>query len=95
MSIKKLVAQLEKHINAKFSEYKAKFYSNRSKLFIHVGLDKSLFGYEHFRKLLTKIDCFLNKHLRNKFNCVFPTKWIHSSKWKHVYIVSRRNIYSN
>ena len=31
MSIKKLVRQLEKHINVKFPEYHAKFYSNRRK----------------------------------------------------------------
>ena len=29
MSIKKLVVQLEKHINVKFPEYEAKFYSNQ------------------------------------------------------------------
>ena len=28
MSIRKLVPQLEKHINAKFPEYQTKFYSN-------------------------------------------------------------------
>ena len=52
MSIKKLVVQLEKHIQAKFPEYQAKFYSNRRNLYLHMGLDKSLFGYENFKKLL-------------------------------------------
>ena len=31
MSVKKLVIQLEKHINLKFPEYHAKFYLNRGK----------------------------------------------------------------
>ena len=90
MSIKKLVVQLEKHINVKFPEYEAKFYSNQRNLFIHMGLDKSLFGYEHFRKLLTEINCFLNEHLPNKFSCFFPPKLLHSTKWKHDYILSRK-----
>ena len=67
MSIKKLVVQLEKHIHAKFSEYEAEFYSNRKKFYIHMGLDKSLFGFENYKKLLEEIDCFLNEHLSNKF----------------------------
>ena len=41
MSIKKLIIQLEKHINTKFPEYQAKFYSNRRNNYIHMGLDKS------------------------------------------------------
>ena len=28
-----------------------------------MGLDKSLFGYANFRKLLDEVDCFLNEHL--------------------------------
>ena len=49
MSIKKLIIQLEKHINAKFPEYQAKFYFNRRNNYIHMGLDKSLFGYANFK----------------------------------------------
>ena len=47
MSIKKLVKQLEKHIDVKFPEYAAKFYSNHRNMYIHMGLDKSLFSYEN------------------------------------------------
>ena len=54
--------QLEKHINVKFPEYQAKFYSNRQNLYIHMGLDQSLFSFENFRKPLQEIDCFLNEH---------------------------------
>ena len=41
--MKKMVVQLEKHINVKFTEYQAKFYYNRRNFYIHMGLDKSLF----------------------------------------------------
>ena len=91
MSIKKLVRQLEKHTNVKFVEYHAKFYSNRRNFYIHMGLDNSLFGYDNFKKMLEEINCFLNEHLPNKFISVFPPKLINSSKWKHDYIVSKKN----
>ena len=90
MSIKKLVTQLEKHIHVKFPEYNAKFYSNRRNSYIHMGLDSSLFGYANFKKLLDEVDCFLNEHLPNRFISVFLPKLIHSTKWKHDYIVNKK-----
>ena len=90
MSIKKLVMQLEKHITVKFPEYDANFYSNRRNLYIHMGLDKSLFSFENYQKLLNEIDCFLNEHLEKKFIPIFPPKLIYSTKWKREYIVSRK-----
>ena len=51
MPIKKLVIQLEKHINAKFPEYQAKFYLIEEILYTY-GMDNSLFGYGNFKKLL-------------------------------------------
>ena len=61
ISVKKLVIQLEKHINARFPEYQPKFYSNRRNFFIHIGLDNSIFGYKNFTKVLEEVDCFLNE----------------------------------
>ena len=94
MSIKKLVIQLEKWIHVKFPEYNPKFYSNRRNNYIHIGLDSSLFGYANFKKLLDEVDCFLNENLRDKFISVSPPKLIHSTKWKHDYIVKlkKRNL---
>ena len=89
MSVKKLVIQLEKHINAKFCEYQVKFYSNRRNFFIYMGLDNSIFAYKNFTKVLEEVDCFLNEHLPNKFNSNF-SKLIHSSKWKFDYIVATK-----
>ena len=71
MSIKKLVMQLEKHITVKFPEYDAKFYSNRRNFYIHMGLDKSLFSFQNYQKLLNEIDCFLNEHLRKNLLLFF------------------------
>ena len=87
--------QLEKHINVKFPEYQAKFYSNRQNLYIHMGLDQSLFSFENFRKPLQEIDCFLNEHLENKLTSVYPPKFINSTKWKHGCIISKKMAESN
>ena len=89
MSVKKLVIQSEKYINANLPEYQAKLYSNRRNFFIHMGLDNSIFGYKNFTKVLEEVDCFLNEHLPNKFNSNFP-KLIHSTKWKFDYIVATK-----
>ena len=77
---KKIIIQLEKHINAKFPEYQAKFYSNQRNNYIHMGLDKSLFGYANFKKLLDEVDCFLNEDLLYKYISIFPPMLIHSTK---------------
>ena len=53
-------------------------------------LDKSLFGYENFKNFLEEVDCFLNEPLWNKFVCAFPPKLIHSTKWKHDYIIYKK-----
>ena len=91
MSIKKLVKQLEKHINDKFPEYEAKFSLNRRNKYIHMELDKSLFSFENYKQVLQEVESFLNEHLKNKFICLFPPKLIHSAKWKHDYIIGRKN----
>ena len=71
---KKLIIQLEKHINGKFPEYQAKFYSDRRTNDIHMGLDKSLFGYANFKKLLDDVDYFLSEYFPHKFISIFPPK---------------------
>ena len=71
MSVKKLVIQLEKHINQKFPEYNAKFYSDRRNFYIHMGLDNSIFGYEDFKQLLQEICLLTNSYLKNLFLILF------------------------
>ena len=59
MSIKKLVVQLEKHINNKFPEFKAKFYSNCRNFYIHMGLiDESLFSFVNIESFYKKLTIF-------------------------------------
>ena len=55
-----------------------------------MGLDKSLFSFENYQKLLNEVDCFLNEHLEKKFIPIFPPKLIYFTKWKHDYIVCKK-----
>ena len=89
MSVKKLVIQLEKHINLKFPKCHAKFYLSRRNFYIHMGLGNSLFSYTNFKKLLEEVDLFLKEHLPNKFISNFP-KFMHSTKWKFDYILGTK-----
>ena len=83
------MVQLEKHINNKFPEFKAKFYSIRRNFDIRMGLDESLFGFCEYRKLLQEINNFLSEHLPGKFTSIFPPRLINSTKWKFDYLISK------
>ena len=43
-------------------------------MYIHMGLDKSLFSFENYKQVLQEVESFLNEHLKNKFICLFPPK---------------------
>ena len=90
MSIKKVVTQLEKHMGLTFPEYGSKFYSNRRNYYIHLGIDKSLFSFENYKKSLEEVNSFLSEHLHNQFIFVFSPKLVISTKWKHDYIIYRK-----
>ena len=90
-SIKKMVIQLEKHINNKFPEFKAKFYSNRRNFYIHMGLDESLFSFCEHWKLLQDIDNFLSENLPGKFISIFLPRLINPTKWELDYLISKKN----
>ena len=90
MSIKKVVTQLEKHMSLKFPDYGLKFDSNIRNYYIHLVLDKSFFSFENYKKFLEEVNSFLREHLHSQFICVFPTKLVISTKWKHDYIIYRK-----
>ena len=71
--------QLEKHIYNKFPEFNAKFYSNRRKFYVHMGLDNSLYGYSNFKQLLEETDLLIDECLPEKCHSEF-SKLIHSTK---------------
>ena len=92
MSIKKVAAQLDKHMSSKFSEHNSKFYANRRDFYIHLGLDLSLFSFENYKQFLQEVNSFLTEHLHTQFSNVFPPKLVISTKWNHDYIVYKKEI---
>ena len=74
-----------------FQNIKLNFILIQGIFILHMGLNNSLFGYENFKKLLEEVENFLNEHLPNKFISIFPPKLIYSTKWKHDYIISKKN----
>ena len=88
---KKLMIQLEKHIQNRFPEYEAKFHTNRRNFYIHMCTDKSLFCFENYKLLLQEIDNFLTEHMKHKFTSVNPPKLIFCTRLKHDYIIYKKN----
>ena len=79
MSIKKVVAQLEKHMSLKYPEYNSKFYANGRNFYIHLDLDKSLFSFENYKQFWQEVNSFLTEHLHTQFISVFPPKLVIST----------------
>ena len=87
MTIKKIISQLENLMQEKFPHFNGRFYSNRQNNYIHLGLDKSLFSFEDYKRYLAEIDKFLTENLRTEFKLFNPPKLVISTKWKHDYII--------
>ena len=92
MNVKTIVKKLEKHIEKKHPNYKAKFFSNRRNNYIHLGLDKSLFSFENYNVFLRDVDCYLTANLNTNFELVEPPKLVLSLRWKHDYIIRSRTV---
>ena len=71
----------------KFPHFNGRCYSNRRNNYIHLGLDKSLFSFEDYKRYLTEIDRFFTENLQTKFKLINPPKLVISTKWKHDYII--------
>ena len=91
MTIEKTISQLENLMQEQFSHFNGRFYSNRQNNYIHLGLDKSLFSFEDYKRYLAEIDKFLTGNLRTEFKLINPPKLVISMEWKHDYIIRSRH----
>ena len=94
MSIKKCIFTLENDFKKKFPELNAAFYSSRRNMCVHMGLDKAIFAYSNFDKIINELNNFFDEHLAEKFKTNYP-QLIHSSKWKFDYIIARKKFSSS
>ena len=76
----------------KFPHYDSKFYANRRNIYIHLGLDKSLFSFDDYKEFLNTIDKFLSEQLRAEFKIVDPPKLVISTTWKYDCIIRSRSL---
>ena len=88
MSIKKLILQLEKFFKQKFHDLDAGFYVSKRNMCVHMGLEKSIFSYSNYKKIIEEYNKFFEEHLSNKFIVTKP-QLIHTAKWKFHYIISQ------
>ena len=88
MSIKKLILQLEKFFKQKFHDLDAGFYVSKRNMCVHMGLEKSIFSYSNYKKIIEEYNKFFEEHLSNKFIVTKP-QLIHTVKWKFHYIISQ------
>ena len=79
-------------MSLKFPEYNSKFYANRRNFYIHLGVDKSLFSFENYEQFLQEVNYFLTEDLHTQFSSIFPPKLVIPTKWKHNYIVYKKEI---
>ena len=90
MSIKKSIMKLEKSFKIKFPEVNVAFYSSRRNMCVYMGLNKTIFAYLNFKRIIEQINKFLDDHLAGIFERNYPQS-IHSAKRKFDYIVARKN----
>ena len=88
MSIKKLVLQLGKSFRQKFPEMDAGFYVSKRNMYVHMGLEKSIFSYSNYKAIIEEYNKLFEEHLSNKF-VVNNLQLIHIAKGKFDYIISR------
>ena len=53
---------------------------------LHMGLDKAIFSYSNFNKIINELNKFFDEHLAEKL--------IHYSIWKFDYIMAREKFSS-
>ena len=87
MLIKKLILQLEKFFKQKFHDLDAGFYVSKRNMCVHMGLEKSIFSYSNYKKIIKEYNKFFEEHLSNKFIVTKP-QLIHTAKWKFDYVIS-------
>ena len=89
MSDKKTVARMEREFKVKFPELNAAFYISKRNIYIHVVLDRCIFSYDNYAKIIAQINIFFSQKFGAKFIVNF-LQLIHTTKWKYDYIICRK-----
>ena len=66
MTVKKIISKLQLLMKQKFPYYDGKFYANRRNIFIHLGLEKSLFSFGDYKEFLNTIDKIFKRTVESR-----------------------------
>ena len=89
--IKKVIKQLDFHMDKLHPDFRGKFFINRKNMLIHVGLDTCIFEYPEYRLYLWDAENFLKKNLKTrKFQFYRVPTLINCTKWKFDYVIARK-----
>ena len=69
MSYKKTVARMEREFKVKFPELNAAFYISKRNIYIHMVLDRCIFSYDNYAKIIAQINTFFFSKLWSKIYC--------------------------
>ena len=73
----------------KFPEINAELYYSRRKKLVHLAVDRCIYEYKNYRKLLDEIKGFFYKYSRREFT-LDPIRLVPTIKWKFDYVIFRK-----
>ena len=93
MLVKCNLNRLETILKNKFPEINPELYYSRRKKLVHMAIDKCIYEYQNYVKLLDEISEFYNRHFRRDFTFYRPIRLVPTIKWKFDYVVFRKRRY--
>ena len=89
MHIRAYIGPLEKVLQQRFNNLNMSLFVSRSSKYVHLGLEVPLLSARVSSELIAIIRNFEKDDRDSKYCFVFP-KLIHTTKWKHDYIIFQR-----
>ena len=93
MLVKYNLNRLETILKNKFPEINPELYYSRRKKLVHMAIDKCIYEYQNYVKLLDEISELYNRHFRTDFTFYRPIRLVPTIKWKFDYVVFRKRRY--
>ena len=93
MLVKYNVNRLEIISRNKFPEINPELYYSRRKKLVHMAVDRCIYEYKNYKRLLDEISEFFYRHFRRKFTLNKPIWLVPTIKWKFDYVIFRKRTY--
>ena len=93
MLVKYNLNRLETILKNKFPEINPELYYSTRKKLVHMAVDRCIYEYQNYKKLLDEISEFFHRHFRREFIFYQPIRLVPTIKWKFDYVVFRKRQY--